>query len=176
MSNIADGELGAAEDKMDDNVNHPKHYTWLPNGIEVIDITENFNFCMGNALKYIMRADHKGNPIQDLAGPLQLLRNQRDPPQGNHFARDLDPITANRDSLLQSGCSIHRQDVADALGHLVAPALSRVSIIDMIDIALVAVEVECQKLGMVDLAQRLLEIAGKISRIEPIITGQDSGM
>lgn len=47
-----------------DNVNHPKHYTHLP--IEAIEITEHFNFCMGNALKYIIRADHKGNPIEDL--------------------------------------------------------------------------------------------------------------
>jgi hypothetical protein len=47
-----------------DTINHPNHYTHMP--IEAIDITEHFNFCMGNALKYIIRADHKGNPIEDL--------------------------------------------------------------------------------------------------------------
>lgn len=47
-----------------DNVNHPEHYTHLK--VEAIDITENFNFNMGNALKYIIRADHKGKPIEDL--------------------------------------------------------------------------------------------------------------
>lgn len=47
-----------------DAVNHPSHYTHMP--VEAIDITEHFNFCMGNALKYIIRADHKGNPIEDL--------------------------------------------------------------------------------------------------------------
>lgn len=47
-----------------DNINHPPHYTHMP--VEAIDITEHFNFCMGNALKYIIRADHKGNPIEDL--------------------------------------------------------------------------------------------------------------
>lgn len=46
-----------------DPVNHPAHYTWLPNGIEVIDITENFNFTLGNALKYIMRAGRKGDAV-----------------------------------------------------------------------------------------------------------------
>lgn len=49
---------------IDEKVNHPPHYTHLP--VEAIDITEHFNFCMGNALKYIIRADHKGNAIEDL--------------------------------------------------------------------------------------------------------------
>ena len=47
-----------------DVVNMPSHYTQLP--VEAIDITEHFNFCMGNALKYIWRADHKGKPVEDL--------------------------------------------------------------------------------------------------------------
>lgn len=51
---------------MNDNVNHPKHYTQHPSGVEVIQITEHMNFCLGNAIKYIMRADHKNNPIEDL--------------------------------------------------------------------------------------------------------------
>ena len=44
-----------------DNVNHPKHYTWLKDlcGIEVIDITRHMNFCLGCAIKYILRAGHK---------------------------------------------------------------------------------------------------------------------
>lgn len=48
-----------------DPVNSPSHYRWLP-GIEVIDITERFNFNMGNVLKYALRADHKGRPLEDL--------------------------------------------------------------------------------------------------------------
>ena len=47
-------------------VNSPKHYTWHPSGIEVIQITEHMNFCLGNAIKYIMRSDHKGKQIEDL--------------------------------------------------------------------------------------------------------------
>ena len=44
-----------------DNVNHPAHYTWLKDlcGIEVIDITRHMNFCLGCAIKYILRAGHK---------------------------------------------------------------------------------------------------------------------
>ncbi|MFD8088951.1 DUF3310 domain-containing protein [Streptomyces malaysiensis] len=49
-----------------DVVNHPSHYTWLPNGLEVIDITQNFGFVRGNALKYLFRADFKGRTVEDL--------------------------------------------------------------------------------------------------------------
>ena len=44
-----------------DNVNHPPHYTWLKDkcGIEVIDITRHMDFCLGNAIKYILRAGRK---------------------------------------------------------------------------------------------------------------------
>lgn len=44
-----------------DMVNHPNHYTWLKDicGIEVIDITRHMDFCLGNAIKYILRAGRK---------------------------------------------------------------------------------------------------------------------
>lgn len=48
------------------DVNHPKHYNKNSSGIECIDVVEHFNFNLGNAIKYIWRADEKGNPIQDL--------------------------------------------------------------------------------------------------------------
>ena len=51
---------------MTDMVNHPPHYTNHPSGVECIQITEHMNFCLGNALKYIWRADLKGNGIEDL--------------------------------------------------------------------------------------------------------------
>ena len=51
---------------MTDMVNHPPHYTSHPSGVECIQITEHMNFCLGNALKYIWRADLKGNGIEDL--------------------------------------------------------------------------------------------------------------
>ncbi len=51
---------------MNDPVNHPKHYTGHPSGVECIEITEHMNFCLGNAMKYIWRADGKGNAIEDL--------------------------------------------------------------------------------------------------------------
>lgn len=49
-----------------DAVNHPKHYTSHPSGVECIDITQHMGFCLGNAMKYIWRADLKNNAIEDL--------------------------------------------------------------------------------------------------------------
>lgn len=42
-----------------DQVNHPKHYTSDPSGIECIDITRHRNFNIGNAIKYLWRAGLK---------------------------------------------------------------------------------------------------------------------
>jgi hypothetical protein len=49
-----------------DNVNHPAHYLKHPSGVECITITEHFNFCIGNAIKYLWRAGEKGNHLEDL--------------------------------------------------------------------------------------------------------------
>ena len=51
---------------MSDTINHPAHYTNHPSGIECIQVTEHMNFCLGNAVKYIWRADLKGNALGDL--------------------------------------------------------------------------------------------------------------
>jgi hypothetical protein len=61
---------------MNDNVNHPKHYTQHPSGVEVIQITEHMNFCLGNAIKYIMRADYKNNPIEDLQKAVWYIKRE----------------------------------------------------------------------------------------------------
>lgn len=49
-----------------DLVNHPAHYNTHPSGVECITITEHMNFCLGNAFKYIWRADLKRDAIEDL--------------------------------------------------------------------------------------------------------------
>ena len=52
---------------MSDPVNHPPHYTEHPSGIECIQVTEHLSFCVGNAIKYLWRADLKhDDAIQDL--------------------------------------------------------------------------------------------------------------
>lgn len=51
-----------------EEVNHPKHYTSHPSGVECIQVTEHMNFNLGNATKYIWRADlkHDDGGIIDL--------------------------------------------------------------------------------------------------------------
>jgi hypothetical protein len=48
------------------SVEHPKHYNRHPSGIECITIAEQFNFNIGNAVKYLWRAGLKGSQVEDL--------------------------------------------------------------------------------------------------------------
>ena len=64
------------ETAMDDLVNQPAHYK--VGGIETIDFIEakRLNYNMGNAVKYISRADHKGNKKQDLEKAVWYLNRE----------------------------------------------------------------------------------------------------
>lgn len=42
-----------------DQVHHPSHYTSHPSGVECITITEHYDFCVGNAIKYLWRCGLK---------------------------------------------------------------------------------------------------------------------
>lgn len=59
-----------------DPVNHPAHYK--VGGIETIDFIEakKLNYNLGNAVKYITRADHKGNRKQDLEKAIWYLNRE----------------------------------------------------------------------------------------------------
>lgn len=50
---------------MNDNVNHPSHYT-TGAPCECIEITRHYSFCIGNAIKYVWRHNLKGKPLEDL--------------------------------------------------------------------------------------------------------------
>ena len=58
---------------MTDNVKHPAHYADTVPGIECIQVTQHFNFNRGNAIKYIWRAGHKNDEIEDLKNAIQYL-------------------------------------------------------------------------------------------------------
>lgn len=49
-----------------DMVNHPPHYTVHPSGVECIQVVEHMAYNLGNAVKYIWRADLKGDAMEDL--------------------------------------------------------------------------------------------------------------
>lgn len=76
---------------IEENVNHPSHYTWLKDvcGIEVIDIVRHLDFDLGNAIKYILRAgkkpllnteraasDYHAGTIQDLKKAIWYLEDK----------------------------------------------------------------------------------------------------
>ena len=52
--------------KVVEKVSHPAHYNAHPSGVECIDIVEHMSFNVGNAVKYLWRADEKGAPVEDL--------------------------------------------------------------------------------------------------------------
>ena len=93
-----------------DMVNHPPHYTAHPSGVECIQITQHMGFCLGNAFKYIWRANQKGG-VEDLRKAELYLRRQPDvqlahPRVFRHSTQDLmdrvvasDPDADRRDLL-----------------------------------------------------------------------------
>ena len=65
--------LNIGREQVEDVVNHPSHYN---NGsIEAIEVIEDWklNFHLGNAVKYINRAEHKGNYKQDIEKAIWYL-------------------------------------------------------------------------------------------------------
>lgn len=84
---IAERNLKAIRDEMStdlrgtklptaDPVNNPSHYTSHPSGIECIEITRHMGFNLGNAFKYLWRADLKGNAIQDLEKAVFYIKDE----------------------------------------------------------------------------------------------------
>jgi len=59
-----------------DMINNPQHYQGKT--FEVIDIINDYslNFELGNAIKYILRADKKGNKKQDLEKAIWYLNHE----------------------------------------------------------------------------------------------------
>jgi hypothetical protein len=59
-----------------DQVNHPKHYTSHPSGVECIEITRHMGYNLGNAVKYIWRCDLKRDAIEDLKKAIWYLQDE----------------------------------------------------------------------------------------------------
>ena len=81
--NIDYKELDIKEDKKE-MVDHPKHYNM--GKYEAIDVIEDWqlNFNLGNTVKYISRAGHKDNIIQDLKKALWYLIREINRLEGNN--------------------------------------------------------------------------------------------
>lgn len=50
----------------DTDPTNPPHYKSHPSGIECIEVSAHFNFCLGNVIKYVWRAGQKGDALEDL--------------------------------------------------------------------------------------------------------------
>jgi len=59
-----------------DPVNHPPHYNAHPSGIECIEVIRHMTFNLGNAVKYIWRADHKHATVQDLKKAIWYIEDE----------------------------------------------------------------------------------------------------
>ncbi len=72
-------------DICEDTVRHPAHYTVYP--VQPIEITRHLGFCLGNAVKYVLRAPYKGG-VEDCDKALEYLRLESATPQPplSHFS------------------------------------------------------------------------------------------
>ena len=63
-------------DDGDDVVNAPKHYT--TGKIECIDyiLDKNLSYCLGNAVKYVTRCEHKGKKVEDLEKAIWYINEE----------------------------------------------------------------------------------------------------
>lgn len=58
-------------------VDHPDHYNNNPSGIECIDVIEHMTLNVGNAVKYLWRLGHKGDPIEQLEKAIWYLEREK---------------------------------------------------------------------------------------------------
>lgn len=103
---------------MNDNVNHPSHYTRWP--VEVIDLTERESFLYGNVLKYALRAGAKSGAAyeEDIAKAVWYAARH-----ANNIAKAA-PIEEGLRSLWQHGddaiayLTSRQEDTTDMREHL----------------------------------------------------------
>jgi hypothetical protein len=70
------GVLGWAKEAGGDAVSHPQHYTSHPSGVECITVTEHMGFLIGNAMKYLWRADLKHDAIEDMRKAIWYIQRE----------------------------------------------------------------------------------------------------
>lgn len=65
-------------DMFEEDAINPNHYKSHPSGVEAIQITEHMGFCLGNAMKYIWRADlkHGDGGVEDLKKAMWYLERE----------------------------------------------------------------------------------------------------
>lgn len=94
---------------MTDLVNHPQHYAEHYDH-EVIELTQHLSFCLGNAVKYILRAPFKGTELLDLQKAEWYVRRMVD-----EFSADecRAQVIARRESFSSILCSFRNALVTE---------------------------------------------------------------
>lgn len=103
---------------MNDNVNHPDHYTRWP--VEVIDLTERETFLIGNILKYVLRAGAKDGATfeEDMAKACWYARRHVDNIAGrDSWQAGLDSLEAHFADAVTYLAS-RQEDVTEMCGYL----------------------------------------------------------
>lgn len=115
-----------------DPVHHPLHYEKHAIKLEPIDLLEHLPFCLGNCLKYVIRAKDKGNELQDLYKALFYLERARERDELGEFEKiaipcrhsDVSSINNLADNVLveKRSCSeafdYLQEDLADQISFL----------------------------------------------------------
>lgn len=58
---------------MYDNITKPHHYNWHPSGVEAKEVTDDLPRWLGDAITYIWRRNHKGQPLDDRLKAIERL-------------------------------------------------------------------------------------------------------
>lgn len=75
MASEVRGTPGVHDSVDHDPVYHPKHYTSHPSGVECITVTRHMGFNLGNAMKYLWRADLKSG-VEDLEKAVWYIQDE----------------------------------------------------------------------------------------------------
>lgn len=96
---------------MNDSVNHPAHYETGP--FECIELTHYYDFCVGNAIKYVWRHMDKGKPFEDLSKALWYVQWELDC-TGDPIIRQ-PPLTDDKLFMLADTDFAHMREFWEAL-------------------------------------------------------------
>ena len=104
---------------MSDMVNHPAHYRHY--SVEVIDIIDQMNFCVGSAVKYILRSPFKGpDEARDLVKKRRLKPEEVEAYAKQKYVEDLEKSVVYLRRIKDEGISAEINLVEYALLHRVA--------------------------------------------------------
>ena len=117
-------------------VNHPSHYCQGEH--EVIELTEQLSFCLGNAVKYILRAPFKGQELRDLKKARWYLQRIAEQGLDDMLDDDLIDLARSFDNPLLTAVIGALREAADSVGGDRLAALAQA--VDAVDRQIVVVE------------------------------------